>query len=245
MTHITKQTTQRRADRTAAVRTAPATKILVAEDDGDIRELLKLYLESEGYQVLQAENGREALEAAEEQRPTLAIVDIMMPEINGLDLTRRLREETMMPILILSARDQDHDKILGLNIGADDYMTKPFNPLEVVARVRALLRRSHTASDVVRAGEFCLDISAHTLYKGQQQIQLTPMEYKILSVMMRNPGRIYTKVQLYEAVCGEYFESDENTIMVHISRIREKVEDDARRPVHIVTVRGVGYKFEK
>ena len=245
MTHITKQTTQRRADRTAAVRTAPATKILVAEDDGDIRELLKLYLESEGYQVLQAENGREALEAAEEQRPALAIVDIMMPEINGLDLTRRLREETMMPILILSARDQDHDKILGLNIGADDYMTKPFNPLEVVARVRALLRRSHTASDVVRAGEFYLDISAHTLYKGQQQIQLTPMEYKILSVMMRNPGRIYTKVQLYEAVCGEYFESDENTIMVHISRIREKVEDDARRPVHIVTVRGVGYKFEK
>lgn len=245
MTHITNQTTQRRAERTAAVRTAPTTKILVAEDDGDIRELLKMYLESEGYQVLQAENGREALEAAEEQRPALAIVDIMMPEINGLDLTRRLREETMMPILILSARDQDHDKILGLNIGADDYMTKPFNPLEVVARVRALLRRSHTASDVVRAGEFCLDISAHTLYKGQQQIQLTPMEYKILSVMMRNPGRIYTKVQLYEAVCGEYFESDENTIMVHISRIREKVEDDARRPVHIVTVRGVGYKFEK
>lgn len=245
MTHITNQTTQRRAERTAAVRTAPTTKILVAEDDGDIRELLKMYLESEGYQVLQAENGREALEAAEEQRPALAIVDIMMPEINGLDLTCRLREETMMPILILSARDQDHDKILGLNIGADDYMTKPFNPLEVVARVRALLRRSHTASDVVRAGEFCLDISAHTLYKGQQQIQLTPMEYKILSVMMRNPGRIYTKVQLYEAVCGEYFESDENTIMVHISRIREKVEDDARRPVHIVTVRGVGYKFEK
>ena len=151
----------------------------------------------------------------------------------------------MMPILILSARDQDHDKILGLNLGADDYMTKPFNPLELVARVRALLRRSSSRPDVLKAGELCLDFSAHTLMKGNRQIQLTPMEYKILSILMRSPGRIYTKVQLYEAVCGEYFENDENTIMVHISRIREKVEDDPKRPVHIITVRGVGYKFEE
>ncbi|MDD7601474.1 MAG: response regulator transcription factor [Firmicutes bacterium] len=220
-------------------------KILIAEDDRDIRELLKLYLESEGYLVLEAENGKQALETAQKQRPDLAILDIMMPEMSGLDLTRRLREKTMMPILILSARDQDHDKILGLNLGADDYMTKPFNPLELVARVRALLRRSSSRPDVLKAGELCLDFSAHTLMKGNRQIQLTPMEYKILSILMRSPGRIYTKVQLYEAVCGEYFENDENTIMVHISRIREKVEDDPKRPVHIITVRGVGYKFEE
>ncbi|MGN0715129.1 MAG: response regulator transcription factor [Anaerovoracaceae bacterium] len=220
-------------------------KILIAEDDAAIRDLLKLYLESEGYQILSAENGRQALEIVQTQRPALAILDIMMPEINGLDLTRHLREQTMMPILILSARDQDHDKILGLNIGADDYMTKPFNPLEVVARVKALLRRAGSAAEVVKAGDFCLDLSAHTLTRGETPIPLTPMEYKILSVMMRNPGRIYTKVQLYETVSGEYFESDENTIMVHISRIREKLEDDPKRPVHIITVRGVGYKFEE
>ena len=220
-------------------------KILIAEDDAAIRDLLKLYLESEGYQILSAENGRQALEIVQAQRPALAILDIMMPEINGLDLTRHLREKTMMPILILSARDQDHDKILGLNIGADDYMTKPFNPLEVVARVKALLRRTGSTAEVVQAGDFCLNLSSHTLTRADVPIPLTPMEYKILSVMMRNPGRIYTKVQLYETVSGEYFESDENTIMVHISRIREKLEDDPKRPVHIITVRGVGYKFEE
>ena len=207
--------------------------------------MLKLYLESEGYQIISAENGRQALEIVQAQRPALAILDIMMPEINGLDLTRHLREKTMMPILILSARDQDHDKILGLNIGADDYMTKPFNPLEVVARVKALLRRTGSTAEVVKAGDFCLNLSSHTLTRADVPIPLTPMEYKILSVMMRNPGRIYTKVQLYETVSGEYFESDENTIMVHISRIREKLEDDPKRPVHIITVRGVGYKFEE
>ena len=220
-------------------------KILIAEDDAAIRDLLKLYLESEGYQILSAENGRQALEIVQAQRPALAILDIMMPEINGLDLTRHLREKTMMPILILSARDQDHDKILGLNIGADDYMTKPFNPLEVVARVKALLRRTGSTAEVVKAGDFCLNLSSHTLTRADVPIPLTPMEYKILSVMMRNPGRIYTKVQLYETVSGEYFESDENTIMVHISRIREKLEEDPKRPVHIITVRGVGYKFEE
>lgn len=220
-------------------------KILIAEDDEAIRDLLKLYLESEGYQILSAENGQQALEIVQAQRPALAILDIMMPEINGLDLTRHLREKTMMPILILSARDQDHDKILGLNIGADDYMTKPFNPLEVVARVKALLRRTGSTAEVVKAGDFCLNLSSHTLTRADVPIPLTPMEYKILSVMMRNPGRIYTKVQLYETVSGEYFESDENTIMVHISRIREKLEDDPKRPVHIITVRGVGYKFEE
>ena len=220
-------------------------KILIAEDDEAIRDLLKLYLESEGYQILSAENGQQALEIVQAQRPALAILDIMMPEINGLDLTRHLREKTMMPILILSARDQDHDKILGLNIGADDYMTKPFNPLEVVARVKALLRRTGSTAEVVKAGDFCLNLSSHTLTRADVPIPLTPMEYKILSVMMRNPGRIYTKVQLYETVSGEYFESDENTIMVHISRIREKLEKDPKRPVHIITVRGVGYKFEE
>ncbi len=219
--------------------------ILIAEDDADIRGLLKLYLESEGFAVTCADNGPDALKLAETTSPQLAILDIMMPGLNGLELTQKLRERTAMPIMILSARDRDQDKILGLNIGADDYMTKPFNPLEVVARVKALLRRSGSASDRIKVGIFELDLSNHTVEKNGHPVQLTPMEYKILARLMKSPGRIYTKVQLYESICGEYFESDDNTIMVHISRIREKVEDDPKRPVHLITVRGVGYKFEE
>ncbi len=219
--------------------------ILIAEDDADIRGLLKLYLESEGFLVVCAENGQSALEMAEAAAPRLAILDIMMPGLNGLELTQKLRERTSMPIMILSARDRDQDKILGLNIGADDYMTKPFNPLEVVARVKALLRRSASASDRIRLGIFELDLTNHTVEKEGQTISLTPMEYKILAKLMKSPGRIYTKVQLYESVCGEYFESDDNTVMVHISRIREKIENDPKKPEHLITVRGVGYKFEE
>lgn len=219
--------------------------ILIAEDDTDIRGLLKLYLESEGFAVTCADNGPDALKLAETTSPQLAILDIMMPGLNGLELTQKLRERTAMPIMILSARDRDQDKILGLNIGADDYMTKPFNPLEVVARVKALLRRSGSASDRIKVGKFELDLSNHTVEKNGHPVQLTPMEYKILARLMKSPGRIYTKVQLYESICGEYFESDDNTIMVHISRIREKIEDDPKRPVHLITVRGVGYKFEE
>ena len=219
--------------------------ILIAEDDADIRGLLKLYLESEGFAVTCADNGTDALKLAETTSPQLAILDIMMPGLNGLELTQKLRERTAMPIMILSARDRDQDKILGLNIGADDYMTKPFNPLEVVARVKALLRRSGSASDRIKVGIFELDLSNHTVEKNGHPVQLTPMEYKILARLMKSPGRIYTKVQLYESICGEYFESDDNTIMVHISRIREKIEDDPKRPVHLITVRGVGYKFEE
>lgn len=219
--------------------------ILIAEDDADIRGLLKLYLESEGFAVTCADNGSDALKLAETSSPQLAILDIMMPGLNGLELTQKLRERTAMPIMILSARDRDQDKILGLNIGADDYMTKPFNPLEVVARVKALLRRSGSASDRIKVGIFELDLSNHTVEKNGHPVQLTPMEYKILARLMKSPGRIYTKVQLYESICGEYFESDDNTIMVHISRIREKIEDDPKRPVHLITVRGVGYKFEE
>ena len=220
-------------------------KILIAEDDKDILELLKIYLESEGYGVICAENGTQALEIAQTQSPDLAIFDIMMPQLSGLDLTRILREKTTMPIMILSAKDCDHDKILGLNIGADDYMTKPFNPLEVVARVKALIRRSGTSQDIISAGPFAADIAAGSITKDGRHIFLTPMEYKILVTLLRNPGRIFTKVQLYESICGEYYESDDNTIMVHISRIREKIEDDPKNPKHIITVRGEGYKFEK
>lgn len=220
--------------------------ILIAEDDADIRELLKLYLEGEQYNVIEAENGAVALEKARECAPDMAILDIMMPEMNGFELTKALRKCSDMPILILSAKSQDNDKILGLNLGADDYITKPFNPVEVVARVNAQLRRSlSSAGDVLRLRELTLNTASFQLTKNNEPVLLTPMEYKILAQLMRSPGRIFTKVQLYEGVAGEYFESDDNTMMVHISKLREKIEDDPKKPKYIITVRGLGYKIEK
>lgn len=220
--------------------------ILIAEDDRDIRDLLRLYLEGEGYRVLEAENGAQALILAREQTPDMAILDVMMPEMSGFELTRSLRRYSEIPILILSARSQDNDKILGLNLGADDYIAKPFNPVEIVARVKAQLRRAlRTGSDVLTVGDLTLDTASFQLTKGGKQILLTPMEYKILALLMRSPGRIFTKVQLYEGAVGPYFEGDDNTMMVHISKLREKIEDDPKLPRHIITVRGLGYKLEK
>ena len=220
--------------------------ILIAEDDRDIRDLLRLYLEGEGYRVLEAENGAQALILAREQTPDMAILDVMMPEMSGFELTRALRRYSEIPILILSARSQDNDKILGLNLGAGDYIAKPFNPVEIVARVKAQLRRAlRTGSDVLTVGDLTLDTASFQLTKGGKQILLTPMEYKILALLMRSPGRIFTKVQLYEGAVGPYFEGDDNTMMVHISKLREKIEDDPKLPRHIITVRGLGYKLEK
>ena len=217
--------------------------ILIAEDDADIRDLLRLYLEGEGFCVLEAGDGASALRIAREQSPSMAIVDIMMPEMNGFELTRALRKYSDIPILILSAKSQDNDKILGLNLGADDYIAKPFNPVEIVARVKAQLRRAErTSGSILTVRELTLDTSSFQLTKNGQPILLTPMEYKILAMLMRSPGRIFTKIQLYEGAIGTYFEGDDNTMMVHISKLREKIEDD---PSHIITVRGLGYKIEK
>lgn len=220
-------------------------KILIAEDEADIRNILRLYLESEGFQVIEAGDGQEALDAVREARPDLAILDVMMPRLDGLAVTRALRQYSDIPILILSAKSQDNDKILGLNLGADDYISKPFNPLEVVARVKAQLRRrEHRFSPVISLGALSLNTETCSLTKGGEPVLLTPTEYRLLSVLMRSPGRILTKVQLSEAINGQYFENDDNTIMVHISKLRDKIEDDPRHPQRLVTVRGLGYKFE-
>ena len=223
-----------------------SASILIAEDDGDIRSLLRLYLESEGYRVLEAENGAKALALARESTPDMAILDVMMPELNGYELTRALRKFSDIPILILSAKSQDNDKILGLNLGADDYIAKPFNPVEIVARVKAQLRRaSRESTSTLTVQDLALDTASFQLTKRGQSISLTPMEYKILALLMRSPGRIFTKIQLYEGAVGTYFEGDDNTMMVHISKLREKIEDDPKDPRYIITVRGLGYKIEK
>ena len=222
-----------------------ATTILIAEDDADIREVLRLYLEGEGFAVAEAADGDTALRLALSSSPDAAILDVMMPGMNGYELTRALRRQSEIPILILSAKSEDNDKILGLNLGADDYIAKPFNPMEVVARVKAHLRRAgNVRRDLLTVGELTLDTAAMQLYKKGMPVPLTPTEYKILAQLMRSPGRIFTKVQLYEGIAGEFFESNDNTMMVHISKLREKIEDDPKNPRHIITIRGLGYKIE-
>ena len=222
-----------------------ATTILIAEDDADIREVLRLYLEGEGFAVAEAADGDTALRLALSSAPDAAILDVMMPGMNGYELTRALRRQSDIPILILSAKGEDNDKILGLNLGADDYIAKPFNPMEVVARVKAHLRRAgNVRRDLLTVGELTLDTAAMQLYKKGVPVPLTPTEYKILAQLMRSPGRIFTKVQLYEGIAGEFFESNDNTMMVHISKLREKIEDNPKNPRHIITIRGLGYKIE-
>lgn len=227
--------------------------ILIAEDDEDIVELLTLYMENAGYRVISAGNGMDAYRLLDAERPDLAILDIMMPKMNGYELTKKIRESHNIPILILSAKNQDSDKILGLDLGADDYMTKPFNPLEIVARVKSNLRRFYDLNEGagmenegrLKVGELELDTRTLLFTKNGKEIPLTPTEYKIIAMLMENPGRVFTKVQIYENINGAYFENDDNTMMVHISKLREKMEDDSKNPVYLKTVRGLGYKIEK
>ena len=225
-------------------------KILIAEDDEDIIALLRLYLEKDDYEVLSAEDGLVAYDLLIDENPDLVICDIMMPGINGYELVKRIRDsQNNVPIIILSAKNQDNDKILGLDIGADDYMTKPFNPLEIVAHVKAALRRFYKLggeagnSNICRVGELQIDIEKVLFTKNGVPIELTPFEFKIMMLLMKNPGRVFTKVQIYEHINGEYFDADENTLMVHMSKLRDKIEDDRNNPKYIKTVRGLGYKI--
>ena len=228
-------------------------KILIAEDESDIIELLRLYLENAGFIVIGAADGIEALNIIESEHIDLAIFDIMMPRLDGYQLIRKVREKHNFPIMVLSAKNQDSDKILGLDLGADDYLTKPFNPLEIVARVKSALRRFYQLNDntqeqnsgVIRVGEITLNTISMSADKNGEEIPLTPTEFKILSLLMQNPGRVFTRTQIYESVMGEYYESDDNTIMVHIAKIREKIEKDSKKPEYLLTVRGLGYKIAK
>ena len=227
-------------------------KIMIAEDDRDIIELLKLYLENAGYEVISAPDGVSAWKLIQESGPDLAILDVMMPYMNGFELTKKIRESMKIPIIILSAKNQDNDKILGLNLGADDYVSKPFNPLELVARVQSNLRRVNQLSDSgissaeqLRIGELVLDTERVSLTKAGKDIPLTKAEYKILVLLMSNPGRVFTKVQIYEYVNGDYYTGDDNTMAVHISNLRDKIEENSKQPIYLKTIRGLGYKFEK
>jgi DNA-binding response OmpR family regulator len=223
-----------------------AQTILVVDDEVRIVKLVRDYLERAGFHVLTAYDGETALTITRLERPDLVVLDLMLPGVDGLDVCRRLRQESGVPIIMLTARVEEADRIVGLELGADDYVTKPFSPRELVARVRATLRRVHGQlgpSAVIRAGDVELDTSALTVTIGGEPIDLTPTEFQLLATLARQPGRIFGREQLLEAVHGVAFDGYDRSVDSHIKNLRRKIEPDPRLPRYIQTVYGVGYRF--
>lgn len=214
-------------------------------------EAIRIYLENESYQVFKAANGLEALQAVDENDIHLIIMDVMMPEMDGIRATMKIREEKSIPVIMLSAKSEDTDKILGLNMGADDYMTKPFNPLELIARVKSQLRRytslgSLEANDrVFYSGGLMVDDEKKQVTVDGEEVKLTPVQYKILKLLTANAGRVFSIDEIYEKVWNEAAFEVENTVAVHIRRIREKIEINPKEPKYLKVVWGIGYKVEK
>lgn len=220
--------------------------ILVVDDEPKIIQISRDYLENAGFSVLSAGDGKAALAVARAEKPDLVILDLGLPEMDGLDVTRALRKNSNVPIIMLTARDEETDKLIGLELGADDYITKPFSPKELVARVRAVLRRFESASaaaEVIRAADVTLDVPRMRVTVGAETVEVTPSEFELLAVLTRQPGRIFTRAQLLDALHGVAIESYERAIDAHIKNIRRKIEPNPREPRYILTVYGVGYKF--
>ena len=225
--------------------------ILICDDDKEIVDAIGIYLEHEGYQILKAYNGEEALEMIENKEIHLIIMDIMMPIMDGMKATRKIREENNIPVIMLSAKSEDTDKIIGLNLGADDYITKPFNPLELIARVKASLRRYTSLgslekkSNVYQTGGLEIDDETKNIIADGKAVHLTPVQYKILKLLTANAGRVFSIEEIYEKVWNEPAYQPENTVAVHIRKIREKIEINPKEPKYLKVVWGVGYKVEK
>ncbi|MGA5691767.1 response regulator transcription factor [Cytobacillus pseudoceanisediminis] len=225
--------------------------ILVCDDDKAIVDAIGIYLENEGYKILKAFNGEEAIEVIRDHEIHLVIMDIMMPKMDGIRATVKIREENNIPLIMLSAKSEDSDKILGLNLGADDYITKPFNPLELIARVKSQLRRYttfgslETRSNVYQTGGLMIDDERRTVTIDGKEVHLTPVQYKILKLLTANAGRVFSIEEIYEKIWNEKSFSPENTVTVHIRKIREKIEINPKEPKYLKVVWGVGYKVEK
>lgn len=227
--------------------------ILVCDDDKEIVEAISIYLKQEGYTVIPAYNGKEALQLAKEQEIHLIILDIMMPEMDGIHALLKLRENSSIPVILLSAKSEDVDKILGLNVGADDYVTKPFNPLELIARVKSQLRRYTKLggmeipdnNNILVNGAIMLDREQKLVTVDGEPVKLTPTEFKILQLLMENVGSVFSSVQIYERIWEEDAYATDNIVSVHIRRIREKIEIDPKNPDYVKVMWGVGYRMEK
>lgn len=221
--------------------------ILIVDDKTSAQRLVADYLAGHGFRTVTANNGREALFVARHEKPDLVLLDIMMPEMDGFEFMRRFRKERSTPVIMLTARVEETDKVVGLELGADDYVTKPFGMAELVARIRAVLRRVYdeTASpEVLRVGRVSLDKKTRFITVGSQKIELTPSEFDLLSIMMASPGQVFSRADLLERLKGNSFENVERTVDVHIRNLRAKLEPDPAHPRYITTAFGVGYRFE-
>jgi len=219
-------------------------RILVVDDEPEIVDLLRNYLQRDGFDVDQAADGEAALAAFGRGQPDLVILDLMLPKLDGREVCRRIRETARTPIIMLTARDEESDKLIGLELGADDYITKPFSPREVLARVRAVLRRgSRETPEMVRAGDLMIDLRAHEVTLQGRRLDLTPTEFRLLEILASHPNQVFTRMQLIDRVQGHAFEGYERTVDAHIKNLRGKVEPNAKAPRYILTVYGVGYKF--
>ena len=225
--------------------------ILVCDDDREIVNAIEIYLRNDGYDVIKAYDGMEALQAVQDHEIHLILMDIMMPKLDGMQATMRIREDKNIPIIMLSAKSEDYDKITGLNVGADDYITKPFNPLELIARVKSQLRRyvdlgsMEHKTGIFRTGGLVIDDEQKTVELDGKHIAVTPIEYGILRLLTEHAGRVFSMEQIYETVWNEPAYNPENTVAVHIRRIREKIEINPKNPKYLKVVWGIGYKIEK
>ncbi len=230
--------------------------ILIVDDEKEIRDLVDIYLKSDGFNTINACDGLEAINLVKDNDIDLIILDVMMPNLNGIETCLKIREIKEMPIIMLSAKSEDIDKILGLNMGADDYLTKPFNPLELVARVKSQLRRSNMFSkkasileveeeNTIQIEDLIINLETHEVSLGDNIVRLTPTEFDILALLAQSRGKVFSIENIYESVWNQEFMTSDNTVMVHIRKIREKIEENPRNPRFIKTVWGVGYKIEK
>jgi len=222
-------------------------KILVVDDDKKIVELVTAYLKRDGYHVLAAYDGQQAIDLARHKQPDLIILDLALPQVDGMDVCRVLRAESNVPIIMLTARTTEDDKLTGLGLGADDYVTKPFSPRELVARVRTVLRRvgeKESGPPEVRFGNVVMDFVRHEVRMSGQAVSLTPTEFRLLEVLVKEPGKAFKRLELLEQVCGYEYEGLERTIDAHVKNLRKKIEPEPGYPRYVVTVPGVGYRFE-
>jgi DNA-binding response OmpR family regulator len=222
-------------------------KVLVVDDERKIVDLIRAYLEKQDYEVIAAFDGERAIEMAGREKPDLIVLDLNLPAVDGLDVFRSVRAHSNVPVIMLTARGDDVDKLVGLELGADDYVTKPFSPRELVARVKAVLRRTGgeaTQAEEIKFDDVLIDLRSHLVRKNGDEVTITPTEFRLLEIFARNPGRVFSRSELLDLAQGYNFEGFERTIDVHIKNLRQKLEDNPREPKYIVTVYGIGYRFE-
>jgi len=220
--------------------------VLIVDDDVKLVKLLQTYFEKEGCITYSANDGLDALQVVRERRPDIMVLDLMLPGLDGLDVCHRIRKDNDIPIIMLTARDEETDRLVGLEIGADDYVTKPFSPKEVVARAKAILRRANknvVRSEPIKAGTLIIDLERHQVTNGDQIVDVTPTEFKIVELLAGNAGKVYSRLQIVEQIQGYSFEGYERTIDAHIKNLRRKIESNSKEPQYIQTVYGIGYKF--